>query len=105
MAAAVTMALPDDASSKGEYSGWRAGALVVCLLTAVAQMIAFLSPFWAVPATRDYDPNLEGIGIWKYCRWEKGDNADKHICRDHESLPGRSSLPSSHSAHNAHFTG
>ena len=71
----------DTSSDRHEYSGWKEAALVVCLGTTVFLMVSFLSPFWAVPATRDYDPNLEGIGLWRYCRWEQSDNTEVHVCR------------------------
>ncbi|ELT95738.1 hypothetical protein CAPTEDRAFT_228101 [Capitella teleta] len=76
--------MPDNSKS-----GYREASLVLCMLTSVVHFVGLLTYFWAVPATREYDPNLEGMGLWKYCRWEKDDLIERHVCAEHAHIPGK----------------
>ena len=69
------MAAPSPTKLGEDYSVWKEAALVVSLLVNCVNLIGFVSNGWAVPADRDFDPNFEGLGLWKYC----SHNLEAHV--------------------------
>ena len=50
-----------------EYSVWKEAALVISLLTNSVNLVGFVSTAWAKPTDRYYDPDFEGLGLWRFC--------------------------------------
>ena len=71
-----------------DYSVLKEAALVISLISNCLNLVGFVSTAWAIPVDREIDPNLEGLGLWRFCTHETLDTSTCYDTVDLD-LPGK----------------